>query len=228
MLDPIKVTVLTPGVRPDGSPEEWGIPASIVVKFLETRGIVNEKSGDYTILFLFSMGITKGKWGTLVSELFEFKRHYDENSPLDEIFPDLTAHYPGRYGTMTLPDLVAEMHAFMRENRQGVLLEKAFSFLPEPVTTFADAYEQLVKGKVEQVPVSDMGGRIVATGIVPYPPGIPLLLPGERAGDVEGPVLRYLLALQNFDARFPGFTHDVHGVESVNGEYRIYCIREGS
>jgi arginine/lysine/ornithine decarboxylase len=42
----------------------------------------NEKSGDYIILFLFSMGITKGKWGTLVTELFEFKRHYDERPRL--------------------------------------------------------------------------------------------------------------------------------------------------
>ena len=227
MLDPVKVTVLTPGVATNGSLSEWGIPAAIVVKFLETRGIISEKSGDYTILFLFSLGITKGKWGTLVSELFEFKRHYDENSPLGEIFPDLVGKYPGRYGTMTIQDLVTEMHAFMRENRQGMLLEEAFSLLPEPVVTIAGAYAHLVKGRVEQVPVSGMGGRIVATGIVPYPPGIPLLMPGERAGDTKGPVLRYLLALQDFDARFPGFSHDIHGVESLNGEYRVYCIREG-
>jgi len=226
MLDPIKVTVLTPGVASDGSLDAWGIPAAIVVKFLDTRGIINEKSGDYTILFLFSMGITKGKWGTLVSELFEFKRHYDENSPLDEIFPDLTTQYPDRYGKMTLQDLVAEMHAFMRENKQGILLEKAFSLLPEPVITFAEAYRHLVKGGVEQVPVAEMGGRVVATGVVPYPPGIPLLLPGERAGRADEPVLQYLLALQCFDARFPGFAHDTHGVECVDGEYRVYCIRE--
>ncbi|MFZ0005257.1 Orn/Lys/Arg decarboxylase N-terminal domain-containing protein [Methanoregula sp.] len=228
MLDPIKVTVVTPGVAPDGSLEAWGIPAAIVVKFLDTRGIINEKSGDYIILFLFSMGVTKGKWGTLVSELFEFKRHYDENSPLDEIFPDLTTQYPDRYGKMTLQDLVADMHGFMRENGQGILLEKAYGLLPQPAITFAEAYKHLVKGEVEQVPVAKMGDKIVATGIVPYPPGIPLLLPGERTGRADEPVLQYLLALQNFDARFPGFTHDTHGVEYVNGEYRIFCIKEKS
>jgi lysine decarboxylase/arginine decarboxylase len=226
LLDPIKVTILTPGVTADGSLDVWGIPAALLVKFLDTRGIINEKSGDYNILFLFSMGITKGKWGTLVSELFEFKRHYDENSPLDEIFPDLTTQYPGRYRKMTLQDLVSEMHAFMRENGQGILLEKAYGLLPEPVMTFAEAYKHLVKGRVEQVPVAKMGGRIVATGVVPYPPGIPLLLPGERTGNIDGPVLQYLLALQNFDVRFPGFAHDTHGVECVNGEYRIFCIKE--
>ncbi len=225
MLDPIRVTVLTPGVAPDGSLETWGIPASIVAKFLETRGIISEKNGDYTLLFLFSMGITRGKWGTLLSELFEFKRHYDGNSPLEETLPDLVKQYPDRYRGMTIKGLVAEMHAFMRENQQGILLERAFSLLPEPRMTFADAYRHLVKGNVEEVPVAEMGDRTVATGVVPYPPGIPLLLPGEWTGKSDGPVLRYLLALQNFDNRFPGFAHDIHGVRIANGEYRVYCIR---
>jgi len=79
---------------------------------------------------------------------------------------------------------------------------------------------------VEQVPVDAMGGRVVATGVVPYPPGIPLLLPGERAGDQNGPVLTYLKGLQDFDNQFPGFGHDTHGVEVVNGQYLVSCIKE--
>ena len=71
-----------------------------------------------------------------------------------------------------------------------------------------------------------MAGRTVATGVVPYPPGIPLLMPGECAGDAEGPLLGYLLALEAFDAEMPGFSHDIHGVETVDGEYRILCITE--
>ncbi|MFH0967364.1 MAG: Orn/Lys/Arg decarboxylase N-terminal domain-containing protein [Methanobacteriota archaeon] len=227
MLDPIKVTVLTPGVAHDGSLEDFGIPAALVVKFLDTRGIVNEKSGDYSILFLFSVGITKGKWGTLITELFEFKRLYDENTLIEEIFPDLTDQYPDRYGGMTLPDLAAEMHAFKRDNRMLDTLSQAFSTLPQPVITFADAYKRLVRGAVEQVPVEAMGGRVVATGVVPYPPGIPLLLPGERTGDQKGPILAYLKGLQDFDCQFPGFTHDTHGVEVVHGQYMVSCIKEG-
>lgn len=227
MLDPIKVTVLMPGVNDDGSLAGWGIPAAVVVKFLDTRGIVNEKSGDYCILFLFSMGITKGKWGTLVTELFEFKRHYDEESPLEEIFPDLTAAWPDRYGGMTLKSLADEMHAFKREHRMCELLEAAYAGLPDPEITYAEAYRKLVRGEVEQVPVEQAAGRIVATGIFPYPPGIPVLAPGENTGKKNGPILLYLKSLQDFDRRFPGFEHETHGVERIKGEYLMYCIREG-
>jgi lysine decarboxylase/arginine decarboxylase len=226
MLDPIKVTVLMPGVNEDGTLADWGIPAAIVVKFLDTRGIINEKSGDYCILFLFSMGITKGKWGTLVTELFEFRNKYLENAPLEEIFPDLTTGYPSRYGGMTLRDLVKEMHAFKKKHHMCDLLDEAFGILPEPVMKYADSYSKLVKNDVEYVPVEKAGDRIAATGIVPYPPGIPLLAPGEKTGKISGPVLQYLLSLQDFDNAFPGFEHDTHGIENVDGKYMMYCIRE--
>lgn len=225
LLDPIKVTVLMPGVNNDGSLADWGIPAAIVVKFLDTRGIINEKSGDYSILFLFSIGITKGKWGTLITELFEFKRIYDEDLPLDEVFPDLPAKYPERYAGMTLQGLVREMHAFKKDHAMCDLLQKAFSTLPEPALTYAEAYTRLVRNDVEQIPISKAGGRIVATGIVPYPPGIPILAPGERTGDQNKPVIQYLKSLQDFDKRFPGFEHEIHGIENVSGEYMMYCIK---
>jgi arginine/lysine/ornithine decarboxylase len=227
MLDPIKVTVLMPGVNDDGSLADWGIPAAIVVKFLDTKGIINEKSGDYSILFLFSMGITKGKWGTLITELFEFKRLYDEDAPLEEVFPDLGIAYPERYRNMTLRGLVAQMHAFKKEHHMCDLLQQAYAGLPEPAISYAEAFRKLVKNEVEQIPIAKAGGRVVATGIVPYPPGIPLLAPGEKTGKIGGPVLQYLLCLQDFDNRFPGFSHDTHGIEMQNGEYVMYCTREG-
>jgi arginine decarboxylase len=226
MLDPIKVTVVMPGVNEDGSLNDWGIPAAVVVKFLDTRGIVNEKSGDYIILFLFSMGITKGKWGTLVTELFEFKRHYDEATPVEEVFPDLTTAYPDRYAGMTLKNLTDEMHTYKRGHRMCELLQEAYAILPEPAMSYTEAYRRLVRGEVEQVPVDQAGDRVVATGIFPYPPGIPVLAPGENAGDLKGPVLQYLISLQDFDNRFPGFEHDIHGVENIRGRYVMYCTRE--
>ncbi len=99
MLDPIKVTILTPGgIGPGGRMEERGIPAAIVTKYLRENGIVVEKTGYYSFLILFTLGITKGKSGTLLAELFRFKALYDGNNPLEEVFPpDLVRRYPARY-----------------------------------------------------------------------------------------------------------------------------------
>ena len=85
LLDPIKVTLTTPGLSAGGKLSEQGIPAAIVSRFLWERGLVVEKTGLYSFLVLFSMGITKGKWSTLVTELLEFKRCYDANLPLLDV-----------------------------------------------------------------------------------------------------------------------------------------------
>jgi len=226
MLDPAKVTVLTPGIGEDGGHSGFGIPAAIVVAFLRQRGIVCEKSGDYNMLFLFTMGVTNGKWGTLVSVLSDFKRLFDADETLDDMLPDLVSAHPGRYSGMRISQLAEEMHGHMASARQTQIANEACSAIPEQAMTPADAYACLVRGEVEPVAIGDACDRIAATGIVPYPPGIPLLMPGERTGCDQGSVLGYLRALESFDGRFPGFEHESHGVSVIDGVHTIYCIKE--
>ena len=225
MLDPTKVTVLTPGIAGDGTLAEFGIPACIVSAYLdEHASVVVEKTQDYSILFLFSIGVTRGKWGSLVTCLFDFKRDFDRNLALRDALPALTAAHPDRYGAMGLADLAREMHETMRRTDQMNRLHAAFSALPEQAVLPTDAYAHVVRGTVEPVRLADLGGRTVAVGVVPYPPGIPLLMPGERAGAPNGPWLGYLAALQEFDQAFPSFEHDTHGVQNKNGDYAVLCL----
>jgi len=224
MLDPIKVSVVTLGVAGEHS-SGFGIPAGLVTAYLDQQGIIPEKTSDYTILFLFSLGVTKGKWGTLINALLDFKRDYDTNAPLSRVLPALTKDRPADYGKLGLKDLSDAMSGQMQQLNISALLEQAFGILPQPVFTPVQAYEQLVLGNVEQIPLEKMAGRILATGIVPYPPGIPLLMPGEAAGSMEAPALSYLKALQAFDKLFPGFTHDIHGVEAIDGSYHALCLK---
>ncbi|GHG98605.1 Orn/Lys/Arg family decarboxylase [Pseudodonghicola xiamenensis] len=224
MLDPIKVSIMTPGMSAQGKMEEQGIPAAIVSAYLDTQGIVVEKTTDFTILFLFSFGITNGKWGTLLNALLNFKKDYDADRPLREVLPDLVATHPERYGAMGLKALAEEMFAAMAELKTTEAMAQGFSTLPVPELSPVEAYEQLVLDHVESLPLDAMAGRIVATGVVPYPPGIPLLMPGENAGPADGPLLAYLKALEAFDQRFPGFAHDTHGVEVEDGKYRVLCV----
>ncbi|MGU7779104.1 Orn/Lys/Arg family decarboxylase [Burkholderia sp. PU8-34] len=226
MLDPIKVSIVTPGVAPNGGLMPVGIPASVVTAYLDRHGIVVEKTTDFTILFLFSLGVTKGKWGTLVNTLLDFKRDYDANAPLEQALPDLVARYPDRYGKLGLRDLCDLMFNAMSDLKTTEMMSRGFSTLPKPDYSPAEAYEHLVHNDIEMLELSEMEGHTVATGVVPYPPGIPLLMPGENAGPADGPLLGYLKALEQFDLRFPGFTHDTHGVEVEDGVYRIACIKQ--
>ena len=225
MLDPIKVSITTPGVRRDGGLEEWGIPASVLTAYLDGDGIVVEKTADFSILFLFSIGVTKGKWGTLINTLLRFKSDYDANAPLDRVLPSLMEAWGERYAGMGLRDLCAEMFEAMKSLRTTSLLGEAFSLLPRADMSPSLAYERLVRNEIEQVDLDACANRTLATGIVPYPPGIPLLMPGENAGGAEGPVLGYLKALEAYDRKFPGFGHDNHGVEVKNGKYIVSVIR---
>jgi arginine decarboxylase len=225
MLDPIKVSVVTPGVANDGSFEKLGIPATLVTAYLDQRGIVVEKTTDFTILFLFSIGVTKGKYGTLINALLRFKEDYDANTPLSEVLPALVAGAPDRYAGMGLADLAGEMFAQLQASHQLKWQAAAFSSLPVPVMTPADAYSKLVHDEVEPVAIDKMAHRVAATGIVPYPPGIPMLMPGENVGGDDSPYLGYLRALQAWDRRFPGFGHDIHGVENEEGAYYVYCLK---
>ncbi|HEY9127253.1 MAG TPA: Orn/Lys/Arg decarboxylase N-terminal domain-containing protein, partial [Acidobacteriaceae bacterium] len=111
MLDPTKVTILTPGVNAQGKISEWGIPAAILTEFLDARRVEIARTGDYTVLVLFSVGTSKGKWGSLLENLFEFKRLYDTEATLSEALPDLVEKYPQKYRNMSLKELSDEMHA---------------------------------------------------------------------------------------------------------------------
>ena len=228
MLDPIKVSVLMPGMSADGTyvdADMPAIPATIVTRYLSHNGIQVEKTIDFTILFLFSLGITKGKWGTLISELGNFKRDYDKNVRLEQALPELVKAYPKRYQNMGLKDLCNDMFTTMRDLKTTANMAAGFSFLPTPDLSPTEAYENLVNNEIESLALDNIANRTVATGVVPYPPGIPILMPGENTGGSDGPILSYLKALEAFDNKFPGFEHDTHGVEVENGKYHILCVK---
>jgi arginine decarboxylase len=217
MLDPTKVTILTPGVNAQGVMSSWGIPAAILTEFLDSRRVEIARTGDYTVLVLFSVGTSKGKWGSLLENLFEFKRLYDTDASLEEALPELVQRYPHRYRNISLRDLSDEMHKAMIDLDLPGLVNAACDEDFDPVLTPAQTYQKLVRHETERIPFREMAGRIAAYMLVPYPPGIPMSMPGERLGAPESPVIRLILAMEKFGKRFPGFEREVHGIE-VDGE----------
>ncbi|WP_120995295.1 lysine decarboxylase [Stutzerimonas urumqiensis] len=232
LLDPIKVTLATPGLTASGSLGATGIPAAVVSRFLWERGLVVEKTGLYSMLVLFSMGITKGKWSTLLTELLEFKRHYDANVPLCDALPSVAQKGGALYQGMGLRDLCDALHDCYRENATAKAMRRMYTDLPEPAMRPADAYDKLVRGEIEAVPIDALEGRISAVMLVPYPPGIPLIMPGERFSAQTRSIQDYLLFAQRFAEAFPGFDADVHGLRDDPDEtgrivFTVDCISEG-
>jgi arginine decarboxylase len=225
MLDPIKATVINPGVDVDGQVEDWGIPAAIVTRYLAEHGIIVEKTGLYSFFIMFTIGITKGRWNTMVTELQQFKDDYDHNRPLWRVLPAFITKQP-RYERVGLRDLCDQIHAVYREHDIPRLTTEMYTSEMAPAMKPADAFARMAHREIERVGIDDLEGRITAILLTPYPPGIPLLIPGER---FNATIVRYLHFARAFNDQFPGFETDIHGLvkEQINGNVRYYvdCVK---
>jgi arginine/lysine/ornithine decarboxylase len=227
MLDPIKSTVITPGLDMSGRFAKTGIPAAIVTKFLAEHGVVVEKTGLYSFFIMFTIGITKGRWNTLLTALQQFKDDYDKNAPLWRILPEFCRSHP-RYERMGLRDLSQSIHeAYAKGDIARLTTDMYLSDL-HPAMKPSDAYARIAHRETERVDIEALEGRVTTALLTPYPPGIPLLIPGER---FNKKIVDYLRFTRDFNLRFPGFDTDVHGLVGEDGgegrtRYFVDCVRE--
>ena len=225
MLDPIKATLVTPGLDVSGKFAKTGIPASMVTRYLAEHGVIVEKTGLYSFFIMFTIGITKGRWNTLVTALQQFKDDYDKNVPLWKILPEFCAAHP-RYERTGLKDLCQQIHETYRANDVARLTTEMYLSELSPAMKPSDAFSCLAHREIERVEIDQLLGRVTAMLVTPYPPGIPLLIPGERFNER---IVQYLQFARKFNAQFPGLETDVHGlVEEQDGnELRFYvdCLR---
>jgi arginine/lysine/ornithine decarboxylase len=226
LLDPIKSTIITPGLDVTGKFAKTGIPAGIVTKYLAEHGVVVEKTGLYSFFIMFTIGITKGRWNTMLTALQQFKDDYDKNAPMWRILPEFCQHHPA-YERMGLRDLCQSIHeAYAKGDVARLTTEMYLSDL-HPAMKPSDAYARIAHRDTERVPIDELEGRIATSLLTPYPPGIPLLIPGER---FNRKIVEYLRFTREFNARFPGFATDVHGLvadESAEPakRYHVDCVR---
>jgi arginine decarboxylase len=230
MLDPTKVSILTPGIGRGVSMQEWGIPAAIVTTWLRTRGIVVEKTNFYSFLVLFSMANTKGRSSTLIAALFEFRKLYERDAPLAEVFPDLCRRYPDIYAKLTLRQFCRDMHEILARGHVTTVQSDIYRNLPGQAMTPAEGYAEFVRGDIELVSLDQLTGRISGVLVVIYPPGIPIVNPGERYTEDMAVMIDFLKIFEENDNRFPGFEYEMQGIIKVQQNerivYHVYCIRE--
>lgn len=215
MLDPIKATIITPGLGLDGKFGKTGVPANIVSKYLAERGVVVEKTGLYSFFIMFTIGITKGRWNTLVADLEQFKDDYERNNPLWHIMPEFSAAHR-QYERMGLRDLCQHVHALYASRDIARLTTDVYVSELEPRMAPADAYACIARQKTERVAIDRLEGRVATSLITPYPPGIPLLVPGEV---FNRKVVAYLEFVREFARSCPGFETDIHGLVEIEDEH---------
>lgn len=226
-LDPIKVTILTPGMGKDGRMEPFGIPASLVAKYLDEHGIIVEKTGPYNLLFLFSIGIDKTKALSLLRALTEFKRAFDLNLRVKNMLPSLYQEAPEFYETMRIQELAENIHRLVERHNLPDLMYRAFDVLPTMIMTPYHAFQQELRGNVEEVLLDECIGRVNANMILPYPPGVPLVMPGEMITEESRPILEFLQLLCETGAHYPGFETDIHGAyRQPDGRYVVKVLKD--
>ena len=215
MLDPIKSTIVTPGLSLDGKFDQTGIPASIVTKYLAEHGVVVEKTGLYSFFIMFTIGITKGRWNTLLTALQQFKDDYEKNQPMSRAIPEFSQKYR-RYQRMGLRDMCQHVHQLYARFDIARLTTEIYLSDLTPAMKPSDAYAHIALRKTERVPIDQLEGRITVGLITPYPPGIPLLVPGEV---FNKRIVDYLKFAREFAALSPGFETDIHGLVEVEDEH---------
>ena len=225
MLDPIKATIITPGLNVDGEfSEAFGIPASIVTKYLAEHGVIVEKTGLYSFFIMFTIGITKGRWNTLVAALQQFKDDYDKNQPLWKVLPEFIQKQPS-YERIGLRDLCTQIHEIYKKHNIARLTTEMYLSDMVPAMKPAEAFAKMAHKEIERVAIDDLEGRITAVLLTPYPPGIPLLIPGERFNKI---IVNYLKFARDFNEKFPGFETDNHGLvkQKIDSKahYFVDCV----
>ena len=232
LLDPIKCTIITPGLDVSGKFAKGGIPAAIVTKYLVDHGVVVEKTGLYSFFIMFTIGITKGRWNTLLTGLQQFKDDFDRNQPCWKVMPEFTAAHP-KYERVGLRDLSQSIHEFYARDDIARLVTDMYTSDIQPAMKPSDAFACIAHGKTERVEIDQLEGRTSTTLLTPYPPGIPLLIPGEM---FNRKIVDYLKFTRSFNKAFPGFDTDVHGLMSMvelegvgmeDGKYFVDCVADG-
>jgi arginine decarboxylase len=160
----------------------------------------------------------------MVTELQQFKDDYDNNRPLWRVLPEFLAAHP-RYEKIGLKDLCEQIHGVYRANDIARLTTEMYLSDMQPAIPPAEAWARMAHRQIERVEIDKLEGRVASVLLTPYPPGIPLLIPGER---FNATIVRYLKFARMFNQQFPGFDTDIHGLvaEGKGDQLRYYvdCV----
>lgn len=209
LTDPCKV-LLTTGP----------LPAPLLSHWLERRHVTVEKSDFHTLLFLIEPSDRQEKCERLLSLFEECETAYEANAPMPSFAPDVTC-LPGE----GLKDYSLRYMDFWEKEQASRLSQTLFAedHFPKAALTGRSAHQAFLKGARERVPLPKAKGRVSLEMILPYPPGITVLEPGEVWTDE---VVSYFLFLQKYKSAFPDFSPEILGVHGNGNDAYVWVLKE--
>lgn len=209
LTDPCKV-LLTTGP----------LPAPLLSHWLERRHVTVEKSDFHTLLFLIEPSDRQEKCERLLSLFEECETAYEANAPMSSFAPDVTC-LPGE----GLKDYSLRCMDFLEKEQASRLSQTLFAedHFPKAALTGRSAHQAFLKGARERVPLPKAKGRVSLEMILPYPPGITVLEPGEVWTDE---VVSYFLFLQKYKSAFPDFFPEILGVHGNGNDAYVWVLKE--
>ncbi len=226
-IDPLKLQFMTPGICMEtGEYEDFGIPAVILADFLRDNGVIPEKCDLNDILFLMTPAESPTKLANLLTKLMRFEQYIDEDAPMEKVLPYICRTYPDRYRNYSIRQLCQELHDFYKAKKINVLQKKMFlkNYFPPYFMAPQGANWALTRGEGELVPLEEADGRVALQAVVPYPPGVPCIEPGERW---SGIVLEYVRDFVECMEKIPGFAPEIQGVyrDDAEGSAKVYVLQ---
>lgn len=209
LTDPCKV-LLTTGP----------LPAPLLSHWLERRHVTVEKSDFHTLLFLIEPSDRQEKCEHLLSLFEECETAYEANAPMSSFAPDVTC-LPGE----GLKDYSLRYMDFLEKEQASRLSQTLFAedHFPKAALTGRSAHQAFLRGARERVPLPKAKGRVSLEMILPYPPGITVLEPGEVWTDE---VVSYFLFLQKYKSAFPDFSPEILGVHGNGNDAYVWVLKE--
>ncbi|WP_211749485.1 aminotransferase class I/II-fold pyridoxal phosphate-dependent enzyme [Paenibacillus sp. Marseille-Q4541] len=144
---------------------------------LEDRGCVPEMSDDTFVVLLFSLGSSEEDAMHLLDTLLHISLEEEPRECEQLLKPDQTT--------------------LSRVSTWNILQSAVFSC---PVSFHL---RKIAKEQKEQISIGEASGRIAAEMVIPYPPGIPLLYPGEM---IDENMKNHLILLRESGAKIQGNT----------------------
>lgn len=116
------------------------------------------------------------------------------------IYPELATHNQILFihGLAPLKDVNQLKKSLERVNeqlkiRQSRDIISLYSLFSSPIQKLALSYSSMKHLKMKQVPLNEAVGRIAAEAVIPYPPGIPIILKGEKVTNEHVLTLDHLM-----------------------------------